>query len=83
MHPALVRIRGRVDEEVVRRFARKFKGVVEDAENGFDVYFNDVNDARFFLSRLKKIVRGTVNMSTKYRGGKVFFVYSFRPSTMK
>ncbi len=82
-YPSLVQIRGKVDGETVKSLAAKFEGLIEISEDGIDVFFDDVNKARMFLSRLKRIVRGEVRMSTRRKGSRVYFIYSFRPSTRK
>ena len=56
---------------------------VEPTEHGLDVYFEDVNDARFFISKLKKNMKFKQKLSVNYAGlrkGRVrkFFVYSLR-----
>ncbi len=84
-HPALIQFRGRFDrkrvEDMLSRQAGNYE--VELSEHGLDVYFEDVNDARFFISRLKKNMRFRQKLSVNYAGlrkGRVrkFFVYSLR-----
>ncbi len=81
-HPALLQFRGDISK--VRGHVRKLNGVeVVENKYGMDVYFEDVNDARRFLSRIRKIVRAEIKSSTKYAGlrkGRVrwFFTYSVR-----
>ena len=87
-HPTIIQIRGRLDENrleeimrVIERFGEEFE--IEKVREGIDVYFSDVNVARTVISKLKKIFKAEVKMSTKYAGlrkGKVrvLFVYSFR-----
>ena len=80
-HPCLVQLRG-CDDEVVK-LAEKFGGKVEVSKHGSDVYFEDVNDARKFISRLGKLRRVKTKMSTSYAGlrrgrVRVLFVYSVR-----
>lgn len=87
-HPTILQIRGRLDEnrlneilKIVERFGEEFE--VERARNGLDIYFSDVNVARNVISKLKKMFKAEVKMSTKYAGlrkgrVRVLFVYSFR-----
>lgn len=85
MHPCLVQIRG-VNEELMNRvtsLASKFKVELDWLRNGVDIYFEDVNDARKFISTLKKFSKFDLKMSTKYAGlrrgrVRVLFVYSLR-----
>ena len=85
-HPAVVQIRGRAETVgKVIDFVRRCRGEYEfeNVKGGVDVYFSDVNDARYVLSKLSKIFNAEIKMSTKYAGlrrGKVrvLFVYSFR-----
>ncbi len=81
-HPALLQFRGNISE--VRSYIDKLKNVeIEESKYGIDVYFEDVNTARVFLSKIKKIFKAEVKSSTKYAGlrkGRVrwFFTYSVR-----
>ncbi|RLI84479.1 MAG: hypothetical protein DRP01_07965 [Archaeoglobales archaeon] len=84
-HPCLVQIRD-VDykklEDVVNR-AGRFNVEVSKVKNGVDIYFDDVNDARVFISNVKKIHNFSIKFSTRFagvRGGRVrvLFVYCLR-----
>ena len=87
-HPTILQIRGNLDEgklneilKIVERFGEEFE--VERAKDGLDIYFSDVNVARNVISKLKKMFKAEVKMSTKYAGlrkgrVRVLFVYSFR-----
>jgi len=81
-HPALLQFRGDVSK--VRRHISKLSGVeIEENRYGIDVYFEDVNDARSFLSKIRKVVRAEIKSSTRYAGlrkGRVrwLFTYSVR-----
>jgi|Deesub1362A_J573_1020465.scaffolds.fasta_scaffold00363_34 NMD protein affecting ribosome stability and mRNA decay len=84
-HPALIQFRGHFDRKRVESMLSKQTGnyEVEMSEHGLDVYFEDVNDARFFISKLKKNMRFKQKLSINYAGlrkGRVrkFFVYSLR-----
>lgn len=88
-HPTILQIRGRLEGKldeilkIVERFGEDFK--VERTKDGLDIYFSDVNVARNVISKLKKIFRAEVKMSTKYAGlrrgrVRILFVYSFRIS---
>lgn len=84
-HPCKIQIRD-VDSDklkIVRNMAVKRNAEVEEVKNGLDIYFEDVQDARFFISKLKKSMRFKIKMSTKYAGlrgsrVRVLFVYSLR-----
>ncbi|MET1123737.1 MAG: hypothetical protein ABWW66_00545 [Archaeoglobaceae archaeon] len=78
-HPCVVQLRGC---EELAKLAEKFGGKIDRSE-GVDVYFEDVNDARRFISRIKKLGKFRVKLSSSYagvRGGRVrvLFVYSVR-----
>lgn len=81
-HPALIQIRG--EAQKVKKFLEKLENVeIIENEYGFDIVFNDVNEARLFISKLKKILNPKVKSSTKYAGlhkGRVrwLFTYSVR-----
>jgi len=87
-HPTILQIRGSIDEEnenailkVIGRFGEEFE--IERTKNGLNVYFSDVNVARNVISKLNKMFKAEVKMSTKYAGlrkgrVRVLFVYSFR-----
>ncbi len=81
-HPALLQFRGNVSK--VMNHINKLENVeIEKNRYGVDVYFEDVNTARRFLSKIRKIVRADIKSSTRYAGlrkGKVrwFFTYSVR-----
>ncbi len=85
MHPCKVQIRN-FDEnsiELVKKLANKFSTEIEVVKKGLDVYFEDVNDARFFISKLRKLMEFEIKMSTEYAGlrkgrVRVLFVYSLR-----
>ena len=80
-HPCKVQLRGfnNKEIEIARKFAEKLNGKLID----LDIYFEDVNDARKFISKLKKILKFDLKMSTEYIGmvkgkKKILFVYSLR-----
>ncbi len=81
-HPALIQLRGNISG--IERFIEKFEGIsVMRNKHGLDVYFEDVNSARRFISRLKRLRKFKVKSSTKYAGlrkGRVrwLFTYSVR-----
>ncbi len=87
-HPCKVQLRDFDAEsaEVARKIAMKFDPEVMDGKYGMDLYFRDVNDARRFISKLRKSLRFkkfNIKMSTSYAGlrkgrVRVFFVYSLR-----
>ena len=84
-HPALIQFRGDFDRKRIETMLSRQTGnyEVESSEHGLNVYFEDVNDARFFISKLKKNMRFRQKLSVSYAGlrkGRVrkFFVYSLR-----
>lgn len=84
-HPCIVQVRDIKSEkiEIVRNMALKRNAEIEDSKNGLDIYFEDVNEARKFISKLRKSMRFRIKMSTKYAGlrgsrVRVLFVYSLR-----
>ncbi len=83
MHPCIVQLRGFEDLEDIFSIARKYNATFEDVGSGIDMYFEDVNEARRFISVLKKLRRFEVKFSTKYAGlrrgrVRVLFVYCLR-----
>ncbi len=85
LHPSIVQLRNfKTDEiELAKKFSEKLNAEIETTKNGIDIYFEDVNDARFFISKLRKTMNFEIKMSTKYAGlrkGRVrtLFVYSLR-----
>ena len=81
-HPAVIQLRGNY---------KKIEGILEKLENveivrekyGIDIYFEDVNEARMLISKIKKLFDLEMKSGTKYAGlrkGKVrwFFAYSLR-----
>ena len=85
MHPCIVQIRDANGEVLERsvRLARKFVTEIDRIKNGIDVYFEDVREARKFISTLKRLSRFDVKFSTKFAGlrrgrVRVLFVYCLR-----
>ncbi|WP_456468813.1 NMD3-related protein [Archaeoglobus sp.] len=84
-HPCIIQVRDvkREKMEIVKNMALKRNAEIEDSKNGLDIYFEDVNEARKFISKLRKSMRFKIKMSTKYAGlrgsrVRVLFVYSLR-----
>jgi len=87
-HPTVLQVRGRLSGDeldlimrIVENHGNEFE--VERVKEGLNVFFSDVNDARRVISKLKKLFKAEVKMSTKYAGlrrgrVRVLFVYSFR-----
>jgi len=87
-HPTILQIRGNLSENdvdlilrIVKNHGKDFE--IEKERNGLNVFFSDVNEARSVISKLKKLFKAEVKMSTKYAGlrkgrVRVLFVYSFR-----
>ncbi len=76
-HPCKVQLRdfSIKDVEIAKKIAKDFGAEIE----GLDLYFDDVNTARIFISKLKKFSKFKVKMSTEYIGKKkILFVYSLR-----
>ncbi len=85
LHPSIVQLRDfKFDEiELAKKFSEKLNAEIETTKNGINIYFEDVNDARFFISKLRKTMNFEIKMSTKYAGlrkgrVRVLFVYSLR-----
>jgi NMD protein affecting ribosome stability and mRNA decay len=84
-HPCKIQLRGFGDREleIAKKIASRFSSELQEGKNGPDIYFSDVNEARKFISRLKKVAKFNVKMSTSYAGlrkgrVRVLFVYSLR-----
>lgn len=87
-HPTILQIRGNLSENdvdlilrIVKNHGKDFE--IEKERDGLNVFFSDVNEARSVISKLKKLFKAEVKMSTKYAGlrkgrVRVLFVYSFR-----
>ncbi len=85
-HPAIVQVRGNLEKEadilrVIERHGEDFE--VERVKEGLNVYFSDVNVARKVVSKLNRIFKADVKMSTKYAGlrrgrVRVLFVYRLK-----
>lgn len=81
MHPAKVQLRG-FDEKEVEGMLKAVDAEIVKVKDGIDLYFADVNDARLFISKLKRLFSLKVKMSTENLGfkarGRYLFVYSVR-----
>lgn len=84
-HPCIIQIRDMQPEkiEIVKNMALKRNAKVESSKYGLDIYFEDVNEARKLISKIKKSMKFRIKMSTKYAGlrgsrVRVLFVYSLR-----
>lgn len=81
-HPAVIQLRGNYKR--AEKIIEKLENVEVVREKfGIDVYFEDVNDARLLISKMKKLFDVEIKSGTKYAGlrkGKVrwFFAYSLR-----
>lgn len=82
MHPAKVQLRGFDKEEISEILKLVRESEIISSKNGLDIFFEDVNDARFFISKLKKKFKVSSKMSTESLGFKSrarrLFVYSVR-----
>ncbi|MDW7989833.1 MAG: hypothetical protein RMH75_04105 [Archaeoglobaceae archaeon] len=82
MHPAKVQLRDFSYEELSKAIEIAKKAYIIKTNYGIDLFFDDVDDARFFISKLKKKFRITIKMSTENLGfesrAKFLFVYSIR-----
>lgn len=79
-HPAVVQVRLEVDKAL--EIAKKFVTEVEETKNGVDIYFEDVNDARKFISMFKRVTKKKISVksSTSYAGlrrGKVRYLFTY------
>ncbi len=76
-HPALLQFRGNISK--VMNHINKLENVeIEENRYGIDVYFEDVNTARRFLSKIKKNCKGGYQIQYQIRRaeegeGKVVF----------
>jgi len=84
-HPCIIQVREVQPEkiEIVRNMALKRNAKVESSKHGLDIYFEDVNEARKLISKLRKAMKFRIKMSTRYAGlrgsrVRVLFVYSLR-----
>ncbi|MDK2795622.1 MAG: hypothetical protein PWQ22_1064 [Archaeoglobaceae archaeon] len=85
MHPAKIQLRGFDESEIskVLKRAGEFKAEIVKTKDGFDLFFEDVENARLFISKLQKELRFEKKMSTENLGFKkgrmhFLFVYSLR-----
>ncbi len=86
-HPAIIQIRGnylRYIDEILKAVERNCGDFwVEKQRSGIDIYFSDVNDARKIISKIQRVKKAEIKMSTKYAGlrkgrVRVLFVFSLR-----
>ncbi len=87
-HPAILQIRGKIDEnkeEVLLKLTEKLSEEfeVERSKDGLNIYLPDVNTARAIISKIRKQFKVDIKMSTKYAGlrrgrVRVLFVYCLR-----
>lgn len=84
-HPCIIQIREMQPEkiEIVKNMALKMYARVESSKYGLDIYFEDVNEARKLISKIRNSMEFRIKMSTKYAGlrgsrVRVLFVYSLR-----
>ncbi len=82
-HPAIIQLRGDVGDRVgdILKIVEKVCGDFEVEDD--NIYVPDVNEARVVISKVKKLARVSIKMSTKYAGlryGRVrtLFVYCLR-----
>ncbi|MEM0203115.1 MAG: NMD3-related protein [Archaeoglobaceae archaeon] len=82
MHPAKVQLRGFHSEEISEILKFVEKAEVVQSRDGIDLFFENVDNARLFISKLKKRFRVESKMSTESLGFKsrarYLFVYSVR-----
>ncbi len=79
-HPAVVQVRTEVEKAL--DVAKKFETEIERVKGGVDIYFEDVNDARRFISIFKRVVgkKISVKSSTSYAGlrkGRVRYLFTY------
>ncbi|MEM0329922.1 MAG: NMD3-related protein [Archaeoglobaceae archaeon] len=85
MHPAKIQLRGFDDSEISKliKKAEELKSEVIKTKFGVDIFFDNVEDARMFISKIQKEFRIEKRMSTENLGfkkgrGRFLFVYSVR-----
>ncbi len=84
-HPAILQLRGKYSDifEEILSIGKNYECWVDRKKEGIDIYFSDVNEARKVISKIKKIKKAKLKMSTKYAGlrkgrVRVLFVYCLR-----
>ncbi len=86
-HPAIIQLRGNFREWIdellpaIEKTCGEF--YVEKVKGGMDIYISDVNEARNAISKIQKVKKAKIRMSTKYAGlrkgrVRVLFVYCLR-----
>ncbi len=79
-HPAVVQVRTEIEKAL--EIAKKFVTEVEKRKDGVDIYFEDVNEARRFISIFKRATKKKilVKSSTSYAGlrkGRVRYLFTY------
>jgi NMD protein affecting ribosome stability and mRNA decay len=83
-HPAVLQLRGNLRNEIIGVLRKRdWECEILKTKHGIDIYFSDVNDARRYISMIKRLQNFQIKMSTKYAGlrkgrVRVLFVYSLR-----
>lgn len=87
MHPAKIQLRDFSESEILRllKKAEEFKPEVIKTKDGVDLFFEDIENARSFISKIQKDFCFETRMSTENLGFKkgrarYLFVYSIRKS---
>jgi len=85
MHPAKIQLRGFNEAEILKALkkAEEFNAEIAKDGHGIDFFFDDVENARLFISKLQKEFRFDKKMSTENLGFKkgrmrFLFVYCLR-----
>ncbi|MFN3384903.1 MAG: NMD3-related protein [Archaeoglobaceae archaeon] len=82
MHPAKVQLRGFDSEEISAILKLSEKAKVIRSKDGIDLFFENVEDARLFISKLKRKFKIKSRMSTESLGfnskARYLFVYSVK-----
>ncbi len=82
MHPAKVQLRGFDVEEISLILKLAEKAEVVHSKDGLDLFFDNVDDARLFISKMKKKFKIKSRMSTESLGfdsrARYLFVYSVK-----
>ena len=90
MHDGIIQIRAnrelseneiRSILNIVERYRGKSEYEIIESENGFDIYFTRVNDARHTASKIIKVLGGNLKTSTKFlrvSSGRAIYRFTFR-----
>lgn len=85
MNPAKIQLRGFSEEDLEKIYEKVLNGEIIKTRDGIDVFFQSVEDARLFISKIKRLHKIEIKFSTENLGFKkgearYLFVYSIRKS---